>query len=76
MKSAWHSPLVARSAAFDGWSKAAVEMAGSQAGVAPAIADLAFEGGATSMIEAWFASIDFAMLTACPPERVRRHEGA
>jgi ubiquinone biosynthesis protein COQ9 len=64
------APLVARNAAFDGWSKAAVEMAGSQAGVAPAIADLAFEGGATSMIEAWFASIDSAMLTACPPERL------
>lgn len=64
------APLVARNAAFDGWSKAAVDMAAEQAGVDREIATLAFDGGAIAMIDAWFAHIDAAMLTACPPERL------
>lgn len=64
------APVIARNAAFDGWSKAAVEMAASQAGVDPAIAALAFDGGATSMIDAWFAHIDAVMLHACPHEQL------
>ncbi|MGD9810265.1 MAG: COQ9 family protein [Sphingobium sp.] len=56
------APLVARNAAFDGWSGAAVEMAAQQAGVAPEIAALAFDGGPVAMIDAWFAQIDTAML--------------
>jgi len=64
------APLVARNAAFDGWSKAAVEMAAQQAGVTPEIAKLAFDGGAMAMIDAWFAHIDDAMLSACPPDKL------
>lgn len=64
------APLIAGNAAFDGWSKAAVELAAEQAGVAPEIAALAFSGGAMDMIDAWFAHIDTAMLGACPPERL------
>lgn len=62
------APLVARNAAFDGWSAAAVDLAAAQAGVDPEIAALAFEGKALSMIDAWFAHIDASMLAACPPE--------
>ena len=61
------APIIARNAAFDGWSKAAVEMAASQAGVDPVIAP-AFDGGAMAMIDAWFAHIDTEMIAACPSE--------
>ncbi len=64
------APLVARNAAFDGWSAQAVEMAAGQAGVAPEIAALAFDGGPMAMIEAWVAHVDEAMLAACPPEKL------
>lgn len=64
------APLVARNAAFDGWSKAAVYLAAEQLGVDRDIAALAFSGGAVNMIDAWFAHIDAAMLSACPPERL------
>lgn len=62
------APLVARNAAFDGWSKAAVDIAAEQAGVDTEIATLAFDGGAIAMIDAWFAHVDAAMLAACPTE--------
>lgn len=62
------APIIARNAAFDGWSKAALEMAASQAEINPVIATLAFDGGPMTMIDAWFAHIDAAMLAACPPE--------
>ena len=64
------APIIARNAGFDGWSKAAVDMAAAQAGIAPAIATLAFDGGAMAMIDAWFAHIDAEMLASCPPEKI------
>jgi len=64
------APLVARNAAFDGWSDAAVDAAAAQAGVAPALARLAFDGDAMAMIDAWFADIDARMMAACPPDRL------
>lgn len=64
------APLVARNAAFDGWSEAAVGLAAQQAGVDPEIAALAFAGNAVAMIDTWFADIDAAMLRSCPPERL------
>lgn len=64
------APLVAHNAAFDGWNKAAVDLAAEQLGIAPEIATLAFEGEPLGMIDAWFAHIDAAMLAACPPERL------
>lgn len=64
------APLIARNAAFDGWSTAAVEAAAAQAGVAPEVARLAFADGPMAMIDAWFAAIDADMAAACPPERL------
>lgn len=62
------APLVAGNAAFDGWTPLAVETAATQAGIAPAAAGLAFDGGAMGMIDAWFADVDARMIAACPPE--------
>ena len=55
-------------AAFDGWTTEALEQAAASAGIDPAIARLAFPGGAVDMIDAWFASVDTAMLDHLPPE--------
>jgi len=62
------APLIARNAAFDGWTHAALDMAAEQAGVEQDIARLAFDGGPLGMIDAWFAHIDTIMLTQCPPD--------
>lgn len=64
------APVIARNAAFDGWSPAAVATAAEQAGIAPEIAALAFDGGAAAMVDAWFAHVDAAMLSACPAEKL------
>ncbi|MEO0061843.1 MAG: hypothetical protein RLZZ08_403 [Pseudomonadota bacterium] len=55
------APELARSAAFDGWSDEALAQAAAMAGLDPAVARLAFPGGAMDMIDAWIASIDDAM---------------
>lgn len=55
------APLIADAAAFDGWSDAAVADAAGREGVDPAVARLAFPGGAMDMIAAWAASIDARM---------------
>jgi ubiquinone biosynthesis protein COQ9 len=65
------APLVARNAAFDGWRSAAVINAAEQAGVDPAIAELAFAGGPVAMIDAWFADIDARMAARLPAETLR-----
>ncbi len=62
------APVLARHAAFDGWRKEAVMMAAAEKGVDADIATLAFADGPVDMIDAWFASIDAAMLDALPPE--------
>lgn len=62
------APVLARHAAFDGWRKEAVMMAAAEKGVDADIAALAFADGPVDMIDAWFASIDAAMLDALPPE--------
>ncbi|OJY69737.1 MAG: RpsU-divergently transcribed [Sphingobium sp. 66-54] len=64
------APLVAANAAFDGWSKGAVALAADQAGVDRDITELAFDGGAMTMIDAWFASVDVAMLERVPPTQL------
>lgn len=64
------APMVADNAAFDGWSARAVETTAAQSGTDADILALAFDGGAIAMIDAWFASVDVAMLTALPPERL------
>jgi ubiquinone biosynthesis protein COQ9 len=55
------APLIAANAAFDGWGRAARDMAADNAGVDRDVAELAFDGGALVMIDAWFASVDQAM---------------
>ena len=56
------APLVARNAAFDGWTAAAVNTAAQTAGVDTDVALLAFPDGPAGMIDAWFAHIDRAMV--------------
>lgn len=64
------APLVAKHAAFDGWSEVAITTAAGELGVPADRARLAFPGGKAGMIDAWFDSIDIAMLEAFPPERI------
>lgn len=64
------APLVAKHAAFDGWSETAVATAASELGVPADRARLAFPGGKVAMIDAWFDSVDIGMLEAFPPERI------
>ena len=64
------APLVPVHAVFDGWGEAALGMAAQELGVPPERARLAFRGGAMDMIDAWFDSVDLAMLAAFPPERI------
>lgn len=64
------APLLGGHAAFDGWSGHALEMAAAELGVPPGRARLAFPGGAPQMIDAWFDSVDRAMLLAFPPGRI------
>ena len=64
------APVVADAAVFDGWSNAAVEAAAGQHGVDPAVARLAYAGGAMDMIAAWIASVDAAMAVELTAERL------
>jgi len=64
------APAIARHAAFDGWTHAALAAAAGECGVPPGRAALAFPAGAVDMIDAWFASLDAAMAAAVPPERI------
>lgn len=64
------APEIAANAAFDGWGDEALGMAADALGVDRDVAALAFPGGAVEMIDAWFASIDRAMLAALPPGEI------
>ncbi|WP_034157659.1 COQ9 family protein [Sphingomonas sp. ERG5] len=64
------APLIAINAAFDGWGGAARDAAADAARIDRDIALLAFSDGPVDMIDAWFASIDHAMLVALTPERL------
>ena len=55
-------------AAFDGWTKAALDAAADACCVPRPVAQLAFNGGASEMIDAWFASVDAAMAETLPAE--------
>jgi ubiquinone biosynthesis protein COQ9 len=61
---------VPQHAAFDGWTPAALAMAAQTTGIDPAVAALAFPGGAVDMIDAWFAHVDHAMLAAVPADHL------
>ncbi|BBC71999.1 hypothetical protein AEB_P1131 [Altererythrobacter sp. B11] len=58
------APRIARAAVFDGWGDAALHAAAAAEGVDPAVARLAFPGGAMDMIAAWVAAIDASMVRA------------
>ena len=64
------APRIPAHAAFDGWTHAALAMAAQELGVPDGRARLAFPSGAMAMIDAWFDSIDMAMLGAFTPERI------
>lgn len=55
-------------AAFDGWTPEALTLAAHATDIDPAVAALAFPGGAMDMIDAWFAHIDNAMLADLSPD--------
>ena len=61
---------VGENAVFDGWSLKAVETAAASAGVDPAQARLAFNGGPAAIVEAYVGAVDAAMADAFPPERI------
>jgi ubiquinone biosynthesis protein COQ9 len=63
-------PLIPGNAVFDGWSDKALAMAAAELGVPAPRARLAFPGGATEMIDAWFDAIDRGMATAFPLEKI------
>ncbi|RYY27828.1 MAG: COQ9 family protein [Sphingomonadales bacterium] len=64
------APAVAANAAFDGWNNIALDTAADGMGVDRDIAHLAFSDGPVAMIDAWFASIDAAMLARLTPEKL------
>ena len=63
-------PLIPGNAVFDGWSDKALAMAAAELGVPAPRARLAFPGGATDMIDAWFDAIDRGMASAFPLEKI------
>lgn len=64
------APLIARSAAFDGFGDAALGEAAARAGVDADVARLAFPGGSRDMVDAWFADIDARMAARWPAEKL------
>jgi ubiquinone biosynthesis protein COQ9 len=58
------APEIAQAAVFDGWGDDALRQAAALAGVDPAVARLAFPGGAMDMIAAWIDCTDAKMQTA------------
>jgi len=64
------APRVAEAAVFDGWSEAAVNNAATAVGVDPAVARIAFPGGAMDRIGAWIESIDARMADELPASRI------
>lgn len=73
------APHIAEAAAFEGWSEAAMNEAAEIAGIDPAAARFAFQGGseigggqsaAMAMITAWAGSIDRAMAEALPTDHL------
>ena len=58
------APEIARAAVFDGWTDGALRQAAALAGADPAVARLAFPGGAMDMIAAWIECTDASMRSA------------
>lgn len=66
------APVIASNAAFDGWSKDAVDMAAGEIGVDTDVANLAVKGGAMEMIDAWIDSIDIEMANRLPADKIAK----
>ncbi|MDZ3832126.1 MAG: COQ9 family protein [Sphingopyxis sp.] len=64
------APLIASSAAFDGFGQAAIADAATRAGVDADVARLAFPGGGRDMVDAWFAAIDARMAEQWPADKL------
>lgn len=62
------APDIAANAAFDGWGAEALRYAAEAQGIDADVAALAFEGGATAMIDAWFARIDAEVADTLPAD--------
>lgn len=67
---AYLAPLLPAHAAFDGWNVAALGNVSAEAGLDPAMVELAFPGGAMDMIGAWFEWVDRAMVMELPPDKL------
>jgi ubiquinone biosynthesis protein COQ9 len=65
------APLIARNAAFDGWSAAAVESAAAQLEIDLDVAALAYKGRAMAMIDGWIESIDLELAHRQPAEKLQ-----
>ena len=65
------APLIARNAAFDGWSAAAVESAAVQLEIDLDVAALAYKGRAMEMIDGWIESIDLELAHRQPAEKLQ-----
>jgi ubiquinone biosynthesis protein COQ9 len=61
---------VGEHAAFDGWTRKAVDSAAAQLELDPAQARLAFPKRPPQMVEAWIAGVDAAMEAQFTPERI------
>ena len=61
---------VGENAAFDGWTRKAVESAAQQLGVEPAQARLAFPKDAAGMVDAYIQGVDAAMEAHFTPDRI------
>jgi ubiquinone biosynthesis protein COQ9 len=64
------APLIAASAAFDGFSDAALADAAARVRVDADVARLAFPGGGRDMVDAWFADVDAQMAAKWPAEKL------
>lgn len=64
------APLIARNAAFDGWSNAAVAAAAVELEIEPELAALAFKGNGMRMVEAWIDSIDQELAARLPASKL------
>lgn len=64
------APLIAASAAFDGFGDAALVDAAARTGIDADVARLAFPGGGRDMVNAWFADVDARMAVKWPAEKL------
>jgi ubiquinone biosynthesis protein COQ9 len=64
------APLLPAEAAFDGWSPVALARAAGALGIPADRAALVFPKGPLDMIDAWFETVDAAMVAAIPAQAI------